>query len=249
MPAQAQAQAQAGTVHPRVCGELFAVVVRACLLDGSSPRVRGTPARRNCRRAGHRFIPACAGNSTVRGLRRRTSSVHPRVCGELRNCPMRTAALAGSSPRVRGTPCRPQSASAPRRFIPACAGNSAARIWIRSSTTVHPRVCGELAGPRRRQRPRLRFIPACAGNSPPAARPRPALSVHPRVCGELSSRSARAVPPTGSSPRVRGTRPAAALRAPPPPVHPRVCGELHSNSDPASHIAGSSPRVRGTHFL
>ena len=132
----------------------------------------------------------------------------------------------GSSPRVRGT----------RRRQPKG----------RDCSTVHPRVCGELA--RRRVQPLapIRFIPACAGNSAPTVCP--------------NSRHA------GSSPRVRGTPharrgrrrrhrfiPACAGNSAGPrpamwtsPVHPRVCGELLAVTERVSASNGSSPRVRGT---
>ena len=71
------------------------------------------------------------------------------------------------------------------RFIPACAGNSAAIVSGDAQKAVHPRVCGEqchgpylvhsvfgssprvrgTAKPSDKHMVRLRFIPACAGNS------------------------------------------------------------------------------------
>ena len=50
-------------VHPRVCGERHLVHLYQGLSLGSSPRVRGTRAKASSRRAGSRFIPACAGNA------------------------------------------------------------------------------------------------------------------------------------------------------------------------------------------
>ena len=111
-------------VHPRVCGELFALQARRFLAGGSSPRVRGTPQHHAAQRGGGRFIPACAGNSPytsachqpstgssprVRGTpsrvrrRRALPPVHPRVCGELFQPALAFAQASGSSPRVRGT--------------------------------------------------------------------------------------------------------------------------------------------------
>ena len=53
------------------------------------------------------------------------------------------AEFGGSSPRVRGTGPTTASVAKMLRFIPACAGNGVGeRIW-RSSSAVHPRVCGE----------------------------------------------------------------------------------------------------------
>ena len=178
------------TVHPRVCGELSIAAKDPLAASGSSPRVRGTPAAGHPRQAAHRFIPACAGNSRWCRGGRRSTAVHPRVCGELIAPVWRPRLKAGSSPRVRGTRLDVPQPSVRRRFIPACAGNSSASCRASSVTTVHPRVCGELYGdparvwadcgssPRVRGTPaasrlralRRRFIPACAGNSASASR-------------------------------------------------------------------------------
>ena len=173
------------TVHPRVCGEL--VEADAYLVDdsGSSPRVRGTPARRRCVHAHWRFIPACAGNSVDASINVVTQTVHPRVCGELSRVNVARISFTGSSPRVRGTLGRVLGCSRSNRFIPACAGNSPTLSAIGGLLAVHPRVCGELDAMVLRLRfpagssPRVRgtrtqgapahaadrFIPACAGNS------------------------------------------------------------------------------------
>ena len=76
----------------------------AAVCAGSSPRVRGTPLERFLLGEHLRFIPACAGNSSVATRCEAMVAVHPRVCGEL-----------------------PEAAvvvERRRRFIPACAGNS-----------------------------------------------------------------------------------------------------------------------------
>ena len=152
------------------------------------------------------------------------------------------------------------------RFIPACAGNSAARPVTAARTPVHPRVCGEL-------RVALWKASQIGGSSP---RVRGTLSrssasccgatVHPRVCGELVGTPRHRPMLSGSSPRVRGTRqPGAGLvrlrRFIPAcagnsyrqqhcgcdkPVHPRVCGELPRAPWRGASLVGSSPRVRGT---
>ena len=131
-------------VHPRVCGELEAATRWAGTKRGSSPRVRGTP--RTCRgeHRRHRFIPACAGNSIERPVRYGLKSVHPRVCGELRVVDPHPFEIGGSSPRVRGTRVKLTWYELQLRFIPACAGNSSTKMTTASTTTVHPRVCGEL---------------------------------------------------------------------------------------------------------
>ena len=90
-------------VHPRVCGERWPAVLTFSVVIGSSPRVRGTLRPSRFKFRPRRFIPACAGNATVRGHEARHRAVHPRVCGERFTCPVMTTFRAGSSPRVRGT--------------------------------------------------------------------------------------------------------------------------------------------------
>ena len=112
-------------VHPRVCGELLPVTHGTGRGNGSSPRVRGTRAPCGGEGLGHRFIPACAGNSHVVEQLPSERPVHPRVCGELHRWHVGLADSTGSSPRVRGTRRLNHVCRRPRRFIPACAGNSA----------------------------------------------------------------------------------------------------------------------------
>ena len=112
-------------VHPRVCGELSSAARNRFSPAGSSPRVRGTLWFKRHQMSFWRFIPACAGNSTAANVRRWRPPVHPRVCGELSAARSPPMASAGSSPRVRGTPPQLVGHAAQRRFIPACAGNSA----------------------------------------------------------------------------------------------------------------------------
>ena len=194
--------------------------------NGSSPRVRGTLNDNTRARIQPRFIPACAGNTRRGAPRAATSTVHPRVCGEHPPPVVQQVQARGSSPRVRGTRHRARPRLRPRRFIPACAGNtggSRARPRLRP---VHPRVCGEhqtcpaisegMPGssprvrgtPRDTERPRAcpRFIPACAGNTRPVPRRADRPPVHPRVCGEHIVQATITGDTDGSSPRVRGTR-------------------------------------------
>ena len=112
------------SVHPRVCGEQFDDRGTFKAGRGSSPRVRGTDRNQFVIREFDRFIPACAGNSINPLKPYFQHPVHPRVCGEqegkIRIIPNET----GSSPRVRGTGQSRPDLTTPRRFIPACAGNS-----------------------------------------------------------------------------------------------------------------------------
>ena len=192
-------------VHPRVCGELLSLSYHTPLYFGSSPRVRGTHADCAFDPSDVRFIPACAGNSTLRVMHSYQCSVHPRVCGELASELEAMSVSDGSSPRVRGTRRLSAGLSALARFIPACAGNSYICTVASQLTPVHPRVCGELrypqfnavtnlgSSPRVRGTPdvsaatdeHVRFIPACAGNSDRIKAEFVVNPVHPRVCGEL----------------------------------------------------------------
>ena len=134
------------TVHPRVCGERWRRTGVAKVAIGSSPRVRGTRWPEQRRHAGLRFIPACAGNASLRSSALSRRSVHPRVCGERETGDVRHLATRGSSPRVRGTHTVGLQPVNDPRFIPACAGNAwAAGIGVFSGS-VHPRVCGERVG-------------------------------------------------------------------------------------------------------
>ncbi len=113
------------SVHPRVCGEHAAVGGRAAQNYGSSPRVRGTRDLAARFRPADRFIPACAGNTGEYRYFSPVFSVHPRVCGEHVNATQNLSPPFGSSPRVRGTRDSAPASSGTRRFIPACAGNTA----------------------------------------------------------------------------------------------------------------------------
>ncbi|ASC07488.1 hypothetical protein S101468_03287 (plasmid) [Acetobacter pasteurianus subsp. pasteurianus] len=110
---------------------------------GSSPRVRGTLVLVLESPIFSRFIPACAGNTSLQVAARPGNSVHPRVCGEHCVNMRRYAGLFGSSPRVRGTHHDAGSQQTQDRFIPACAGNThkPSGLWL--CAAVHPRVCGE----------------------------------------------------------------------------------------------------------
>ena len=192
-------------VHPRVCGEQMASILCSSQRDGSSPRVRGTETARAEFLRSLRFIPACAGNrlSDLRSLIR--EPVHPRVCGEQAACAVAASALAGSSPRVRGTERIIACDAHDQRFIPACAGNRAvSRVAPFCRCGSSPRVRG--TGRRSSSRAaRRRFIPACAGNRREAAFLDVPVSVHPRVCGEQAVSRVAPFCRCGSSPRVRGT--------------------------------------------
>ena len=90
-------------VHPRVCGERVTATGAGGDITGSSPRLRGTQARRPWRWWRRRFIPAFAGNASRRTATSPPRTVHPRVCGERALAQSEASRADGSSPRLRGT--------------------------------------------------------------------------------------------------------------------------------------------------
>ena len=177
--------------------------------------------------AAQRFIPAQAGNRWMPPIRGGAVSVHPRASGEQLAAFTAAASTSGSSPRKRGTAVALRAIAAPRRFIPAQAGNSLAAYIAASRCAVHPRASGEQFGglsinhmmsgssPRKRGtdrsgsngRPAARFIPAQAGNRERISHDVHRTAVHPRASGEQTVEFPNAHFADGSSPRKRGTGP------------------------------------------
>ena len=171
--------------HPRVCGEHTYKPRYDRGREGSSPRMRGTPAgmARIFNLAG--IIPAYAGNTAGSGGACARKGDHPRVCGEHFATFLRLGTLLGSSPRMRGTPYFPPNRSRPTGIIPAYAGNTERSDGRDRGQRDHPRVCGEHyhydvepywdmgSSPRMRGTPRVvlvaravhGIIPAYAGNT------------------------------------------------------------------------------------
>ncbi len=192
---------------------------------GSSPRMRGTGNCFGAARGLWGFIPAHAGNRSVRPVRWQSHSVHPRACGEQKRSFGSWQQHVGSSPRMRGTGRHGRGSLRQGRFIPAHAGNRTQPPRCAACSAVHPRACGEqksFGGGNREDggsSPRMwgtdqpannesvatRFIPAHAGNS---LSPRPTWllpAVHPRACGEQRLTRFMEFVNCGSSPRMRGT--------------------------------------------
>ncbi|QDD97933.1 Hypothetical protein ADP8_03193 (plasmid) [Roseomonas mucosa] len=191
-------------VHPRARGEHRHHRRFPCYGGGSSPRSRGTRYQPHARICLERFIPALAGNTGHIRTEKDCGSVHPRARGE--HCCVVTGKVldGGSSPRSRGTPGGADISHAPRRFIPALAGNTSRMRLLTRLSPVHPRARGEHrrerpvrshpygSSPRSRGTPpetartprRQRFIPALAGNTGGRGCPAWCRTVHPRARGE-----------------------------------------------------------------
>ena len=187
--------------------------------------MRGTHRRFHISAPLNRFIPASAGNAVAGSPGKALAAVHPRECGERALISGCAARCNGSSPRVRGTPDTDPFFWHVSRFIPASAGNAMRSHRAARRCAVHPRECGERAGPgapmerRAGSSPRVRgtrtiradrsawvrFIPASAGNALHQRRRGRDVSVHPRECGERSEGHGLSCTRRGSSPRVRGT--------------------------------------------
>ena len=135
--------ATSSTVHPRACGEQFVYRRERVLLDGSSPRMRGTEELAGFLGEEIRFIPAHAGNSIPGSTSDRRGTVHPRACGEQVVRKDYSCRARGSSPRMRGTATTTATPRRCPRFIPAHAGNRQWAEIFHCLSTVHPRACGE----------------------------------------------------------------------------------------------------------
>ena len=253
-------------VHPRSRGEHAVRVGETTEVSGSSPLARGTRGHHPEQRAGQRFIPARAGNTSP--ARRGTSgtSVHPRSRGEHRHARGNRLLVRGSSPLARGTPVLKCSRRHVPRFIPARAGNTGARCHPSRSPSVHPRSRGEHAAacaatsppigssplargtPPCREPPDLlhRFIPARAGNTRPTSTRSRWSPVHPRSRGEHLVASATALSPTGSSPLARGTRASGGVGDDADRFIPARAGNTPSPA-PSPAAPPVHPRSRGEH--
>ena len=213
-------------VHPRACGEHERRDQRYRHVVGSSPRMRGAPARGCCRYRRRRFIPAHAGSTPVQDIPQGPTPVHPRACGEHTSMTRLACRVPGSSPRMRGAQYRHACNEYGTRFIPAHAGSTLSPGCRPGTEPVHPRACGEHSSDPRssvrrfgssprmrgaleawgRHHERHRFIPAHAGSTRCRHSSGSPAPVHPRACGEHPRRKVRRRPASGSSPRMRGAR-------------------------------------------
>ena len=112
------------TVHPRLRGELNLRSDNVSEAGGSSPLTRGTHLHSQLHFSEGRFIPAYAGNSSIKRTKIALGTVHPRLRGELPIETPETLVVFGSSPLTRGTQRTTKNPVKTRRFIPAYAGNS-----------------------------------------------------------------------------------------------------------------------------
>ncbi len=214
------------TVYPRWRGEHVGRESFDCPYIGLSPLARGTHQRYRLQLTGSRFIPAGAGNTSRADEKAVNNAVYPRWRGEHTGTYQNMMISGGLSPLARGTRCSVNIDGDVTRFIPAGAGNTFLRLFMRIKNSVYPRWRGE-HGPNTRpsihavglsplargtqlrrstQLNKPRFIPAGAGNTFIRTLPVIRVTVYPRWRGEHADLSNPYSRRSGLSPLARGTR-------------------------------------------
>ena len=176
----------------------------------------------------------------------------------------------GLSPRVRGKQATSRMGAAPKRSIPACAGEAPSRPSASMVNAVYPRVCGGSprfdtpALPKGGLSPRVRgkrlgvralefhrrSIPACAGEAPGNWNRETASQVYPRVCGGSNGGRTSACAAPGLSPRVRGKQGGATMNVEVRRSIPACAGEAslllrgHTEAEVYPRVCGGSGMAR-----
>ena len=142
--------------------------------------MRGKRLKHPMLESGTGLIPAHAGKTTPRQVRRPWRTAHPRACGENASPELRKAGGAGSSPRMRGKPARRSRSSTSAGLIPAHAGKTSVVSFLSDGNRAHPRACGENeiltaedlnaqgSSPRMRGKPSTTYQRMCATGLIPA---------------------------------------------------------------------------------
>ena len=131
------------TAHPRACGENGKNALLEMRELGSSPRMRGKLSLFDPNIPNVGLIPAHAGKTPVFRKYRITPWAHPRACGENDQCTSVRRLAPGSSPRMRGKLTIHPNYAVTDGLIPAHAGKTPDIPLVGTSTTAHPRACGE----------------------------------------------------------------------------------------------------------
>ena len=154
--------------HPRVGGEHVEALTTVYVSTGSPPRWRGAQTNLETLMSNTGITPALAGSTTLRISRSCAGRDHPRVGGEHTPYSALPTIRMGSPPRWRGARRSAHNGVRIDGITPALAGST--RLCPRRVVAVrdHPRVGGEHARRRDRQRP--------ATGSPPRWRGAPVIS-------------------------------------------------------------------------
>ena len=131
--------------HPRRCGENHYPRVRAVLMGGSPPQVRGKPVTRNYREAVVGITPAGAGKTEEATAFTIDKEDHPRRCGENPSATASATSTPGSPPQVRGKHKPREYTKTGDRITPAGAGKTGTVGVCAVGIEDHPRRCGENA--------------------------------------------------------------------------------------------------------
>ena len=189
--------------------------------------------------------PAYAGKTEVECPSGTGGRDHPRVCGEDCSSIALRSRAAGPPPRMRGRLHRGEEFVFWVGTTPAYAGKTSVTSKSMSSTSDHPRVCGEDELRPRGSNLVARTTPAYAGKTSIAFTIKGGNGDHPRVCGEDMPFADLQRATGGPPPRMRGRlqpAPRSAHAAGTTPAyagktycddftraaardHPRVCGE------------------------
>ena len=112
-------------------------------VTGSSPLARGTPGKPPQINWDIGLIPARAGNTRTRNLRKASLGAHPRSRGEHMGRSQAMIREAGSSPLARGTRTALLLGAVVIGLIPARAGNTNSIRASERQVRAHPRSRGE----------------------------------------------------------------------------------------------------------
>ena len=211
--------------HPRACGAHLGNGVLPVLVEGSSPRMRGSHGQLQAEKRLAGIIPAHAGLTYRRRVAGRPVRDHPRACGAHHDVEPQAKARLGSSPRMRGSLTYRWDVEKRHRIIPAHAGLTKTGLSARPVCQDHPRACGAHlpdkvkmhpspgSSPRMRgsrafdgtEMSRTGIIPAHAGLTCGYICQPQINRDHPHACGahDQASRALRLF--EGSSPRMRGS--------------------------------------------
>jgi len=129
-------------VHPRACGGARVEGKLDTLMEGPSPRVRGSHVEHRLGDVGGGSIPARAGEPDCAKSGAAIHKVHPRACGGASSRSAMIQPQRGPSPRVRGSRFEACASILPFRSIPARAGEPRRGADNVAGPGVHPRACG-----------------------------------------------------------------------------------------------------------
>ena len=105
--------------------------------------MRGAHRHQSVHERHHGIIPADAGSTLRLGKATGVYQDHPRGCGEHSISANVLKTSLGSSPRMRGAPCRINVGGLQIGIIPADAGSTKPYAHALPSFQDHPRGCGE----------------------------------------------------------------------------------------------------------